>query len=210
MRPFSDILENRDIHAIVMGVSAGGLAALNAILPLLSPDLAPPVIIVQHMSPDSDDFLVRHFDKHCRIRVKEAEDKMPIENRTIYFAPPNYHLLVEEDHRFALSTAERIQFSRPAIDVLFETAADVYTSGLLGVVLTGANRDGTKGVARIRALNGLVLAQSPQTAEMDIMPRSAIETGVDAVLDLDDIAPFINQLTQGQSGEDGQTFDPHR
>lgn len=210
MNAVSDIWGNRDIRAIVIGVSAGGLAALNAILPALSARLAPPVIIVQHMRPDSDDFLVRHFDKRCRLRVKEAEDKMPIENGTIYFAPPNYHLLVEEDLRFALSTAERVQFSRPAIDVLFETAADVFKKGLLGIVLTGANRDGAKGTGRIRAMNGLVLAQSPRTAEMDIMPQAAIETGVDAVLDLNDIAPFINQLTQGQGGEDGYTLNPHR
>ena len=193
----TDILRNRNIRAIVVGVSAGGLAALNAILPRLSANLAPPVIIVQHLSPDSDDFMIRHFDKICRLRVKEAEDKMPIENRTIYFAPPNYHLLVEEDLRFALSTEERVQFSRPAIDVLFETAADAFKTDLLGVVLTGASRDGTRGASRIRAMHGLVLAQSPRTAEMDIMPKSAIAGGVDAVLDLNDIAPFINQLEQG-------------
>lgn len=179
-----------------MGTSAGGLVALNAILPRLSGRLALPLIIVQHMSPDSDDFLIQHFDKRCSLRVKEAEDKMPIEKGTIYFAPPNYHLLVEEDRCFALSTAERVQYSRPAIDVLFETAADVYQKTLLGIILTGANSDGTSGVRRITAQGGVTLAQSLETSEARAMPGSAIKAGVDAVVDLDDIAPFINQLIQ--------------
>jgi len=181
-------------EAIVIGVSAGGLKALTAILPCLSPKMTQPVIIVQHMSPDSDDFLVQHFDKQCRLRVKEAEDKMPVEKGTIYFAPANYHLLVEEDRRFALSTAERVQYSRPAIDVLFETAAEVFRERLTGVILTGANSDGTQGIQTIRRLKGFAIVQSPHTAEADAMPRSAIAAGADAIVDLKDIAPFINQL----------------
>ncbi len=181
-------------EAIVMGVSAGGLAALTAILPRLSPKMTQPVIIVQHMSPDSDDFLVQHFDKLCRLGVKEAEDKMPVEKGTIYFAPANYHLLVEEDKSFALSTAERVQYSRPAIDVLFETAAEVFQERLTGVILTGANSDGTRGIRTIRKYNGFAIAQSPETSESGVMPRSAIAAGVDAVVDLEEIAPFINQL----------------
>lgn len=181
-------------EAVVIGVSAGGLKALTAILPRLSPQITQPVIIVQHLSPDSDDFLVQHFDKRCGLRVKEAEDKMPVENSTIYFAPANYHLLVEEDRRFALSTAERVQYSRPAIDVLFETAAEVFRERLAGVILTGANSDGTQGIKTIRQFKGFAIVQSPNTAEADAMPRSAIAAGADAIVDLDDIAPFINQL----------------
>ncbi|MCG8636345.1 MAG: chemotaxis protein CheB [Desulfobacterales bacterium] len=181
-------------QAIVMGVSAGGLAALKAILPGLSGQMDQPVIIVQHMSPDSDDFLVQYFDKLCSLRVKEAEDKLPIKSGTIYFAPANYHLLVEEDRSFALSTTERVQYSRPAIDVLFETAAEVYQDGLIGVLLTGANTDGTEGIRAIRAHGGYALAQSPETCEAATMTRSAIDAGVDAVLDLEKIAPFINQM----------------
>ncbi len=181
-------------QAIVMGVSAGGLAALKAILPRLSDKMTQPVIIVQHMSSDSDDFLVQHFDKLCNLGVKEAEDKMPIESGTIYFAPANYHLLVEEDKSFALSTAERVQYSRPAIDVLFETAAEVFQDRLIGVILTGANSDGTEGIRTIRAHGGYALAQSPETCEAATMPSSAIAAGVDAVLDLEKIAPFINRM----------------
>ena len=181
-------------QAVVIGVSAGGLAALKAILPRLSARMIQPVIIVQHMSPDSDDFLVQYFDNLCRLSVNEAEDKLPIRERTIYFAPANYHLLVEEDFSFALSTAERVQYSRPAIDVLFETAADTYRDRLLGVILTGANADGTRGVTAIRANGGIAIAQSPETSESKTMPVSAIEAGVDKILDLEEIAPFINRL----------------
>lgn len=185
-------------EAVVMGVSAGGLAALTAILPGLAKKMTQPVIIVQHLSPNSDDFLAIHFDKRCTLRVKEAEDKMPIENRTIYFAPANYHLLVEQDKSFALSTEERVQYSRPAIDVLFETAAEVYQDRLMGIILTGANNDGTQGMKQISAMKGFTIAQSPETSDADAMPQSAIDAGVDAILNLDEIAPFINQMMSKQ------------
>jgi len=183
-------------EAIVIGVSAGGLAALTAILPKFSDRLNLPVLIVQHLSPGSDNFLATHFDKICSLGVKEAEDKEPIENNTIYFAPADYHLMVEQTKTIALSTAERVQYSRPAIDVLFETAADAYLDKLICIILTGANTDGTRGILRVRQLKGLVIAQSPESAEVDTMPLSAInQAGVDKVLDLKEIAPYINQLT---------------
>jgi len=189
-------MKKRDCTAIVMGVSAGGLAALSAILPNLSKHLDLPILIVQHLSPDSDDFLATHFNKICLLAVKEAEDKETIFKNTIYFAPANYHLMVEQDKTIALSTAEPIQFSRPSIDVLFETAAEAYLDGLVGIILTGANSDGTSGIRRIRQLNGFVIAQSPGTAQVDIMPSSAINlAGVDKILDLQGIAPYINQIT---------------
>ncbi|WDP90855.1 MAG: chemotaxis protein CheB [Desulfobacter sp.] len=188
--------------ALAVGVSAGGLKALSAILPRLSPAMEPPVIIVQHMSPDSDDFLIHHFDKLCRLRVKEAEDKMPVERGTIYFAPANYHLLVEEDLSFALSTEARVQYSRPSIDVLFETAAEAFGEGLAGLILTGANTDGARGITAVRRHGGFAIAQSPDTAEADAMPLAAIAAGVDAVVDLDDIAPFINRLMSGGGSQE--------
>jgi two-component system chemotaxis response regulator CheB len=189
-------MKKRNTTAIVMGVSAGGLAALTAILPNLSHHLNLPILIVQHLSPDSDDFLAAHFNKICLLAVKEAEDKEPILNNTIYFAPANYHLMVEQDKTIALSTAEQVHFSRPSIDVLFETAAEAYLDGLVGIILTGANSDGTMGIRRIRQLNGFVIAQSPESAEMDIMPLAAInQAGVDKILDLQEIAPYINGIT---------------
>jgi len=181
--------------AIVMGVSAGGLAALTAILPRFSGNLGLPILIVQHLSPGSDDFLATHFDKLCSLGVKEAEDKETIIKNTIYFAPANYHLMVEQDKTIALSTLEAVQYSRPAIDVLFETAAEAYLDQLICIILTGANCDGTNGILRIRQLKGLVIAQSPESAEVDVMPLSAInKAGVDKILDLEEIAPYINQI----------------
>ena len=181
--------------AIVMGASAGGLAALTATLPRLSDDFHLPVLIVQHMSPSADDFLAKHFNTLCDRPVREATDKEPIRDNHIYFAPANYHLLVEPDKTLALSITERVQYSRPSIDVLFETAAEAYLDDLAGVILTGANADGARGIQRIRQLQGLGIAQSPATAEADAMPRAAIEkAGVDHVLDLEDIAPFINRI----------------
>ena len=189
-------MKKTDCTAIVIGVSAGGLAALTAILPNLSDHLDLPILIVQHLSPGSDDFLATHFNEICSLAVKEAEDKDVIANNTIYFAPANYHLMVEQDKTIALSTAEQVQFSRPAIDVLFKTAAEAYLDGLVGIILTGANSDGTRGIQRIRQLNGFVIAQSPGTAEVDTMPLSAInQAGVDKILDLHKIAPYINRLT---------------
>ena len=140
--------------------------------------------------------MATHFNKICSLAVKEAEDKEAIVNNTIYFAPANYHLMVEQDKTIALSTSERVQFSRPAIDILFETAAEAYLDGLVGIILTGANSDGTCGTQRIRQLNGFVIAQSPGTAEVNTMPLSAInQAGVDKILDLKEIAPDINQIT---------------
>jgi len=183
-------------EAIVMGVSAGGLAALTAILPNLSDQIGLPVLIVQHISPDSDDFLATHFNRICSLSVKEAEDKEALVNDTIYFAPANYHLMVEPDKTIALSTAEPVQYSRPSIDVLFETAADAYGDKLIGIILTGSNCDGTNGIFRIRQLKGLAIAQSPESAEVNIMPLSAInQAGVDKILDLNEIAPYINLIT---------------
>jgi two-component system chemotaxis response regulator CheB len=182
-------------QAIVIGVSSGGLAALTALLPTLSETVDLPILIVQDLRQEADDFMFTIFYKICSLRVKEAEDKEIIENNTIYFAPANYHLMVEQDKTIALSTAEKVQFSRPAIDVLFETAAEAYLDKLVGIILTGANSDGTHGALRIRQLDGFVIAQSPETAEVDTMPLSAInQAGVDKILDLKEIAPYINQI----------------
>jgi two-component system chemotaxis response regulator CheB len=188
-------VSNHSYEAIVVGVSAGGLVALAEVLPKLDKDMTLPVMIVQHQSHDSDDFLVRYFDDLCRHSVKEVEDKMPVESGTIYFAPANYHLLVEPDKTFSLSTEARVNYSRPSIDVLFESAADTYMDRLVGIILTGANSDGTNGAARIKELGGLIIAQDPETAEADAMPMSVIKhVQVDHILALNRIGDFINSL----------------
>lgn len=148
-------------EAIVIGVSAGGLSALNRILPDLPSDFTLAVIIVQHMHTTGDNFLSSYLNDKCNLNVKEVDDKESILKNTIYIAPPNYHLLVEADRTFSLSIDEPVNYARPSIDVLFETAADVYTTNLIGVILTGANTDGSHGLKRIKASGGLSVVQDP-------------------------------------------------
>ncbi|BCS89492.1 chemotaxis protein CheB [Pseudodesulfovibrio sediminis] len=181
--------------AVVIGVSAGGLAALDQILPKLRKDFAMPVLVVQHIKPDSESYLPQHYNLRCPLEVKEAEDKVPLKAGTIYFSPPNYHLMVECDRSIALSIAPRVNFSRPSVDVLFETAAEVYGPELIGIVLTGANSDGAKGLAKIKRLGGLTVVQSPKTANTDTMPKAAIAaTRVDHILPLEEISTFLNSV----------------
>lgn len=190
-------MENGSIKAVVIGVSAGGLQALSELVPALSDDFPAPVIIVQHLSQDSENYLVTHLNKRSFLAVVEVEDKMMVQPGYVYVAPAGYHLLIEPDKSFALSTEERINYSRPSIDVCFESAARVYFEGLAGVLLTGANADGTKGLEQIKKMGGIAIVQDPATAEVDVMPRSAIEhVAVDHVLNLQDIAMLLNKLAQ--------------
>lgn len=182
-------------QAVVIGVSAGGLSALDAILPCFAPDCSASLLVVQHMAPDSSNYLVEHFRRKCRIRVKEAGDKEKIAGGTVYFAPPNYHLLVERDKSLALSAEEKVLYSRPSVDVLFQTAAEAYCEKLVGVVLTGANADGSSGLAMIAKLGGLTIVQAPETANAAVMPEAAIAaTQVDRILPLEGIGPFLVSL----------------
>jgi two-component system, chemotaxis family, protein-glutamate methylesterase/glutaminase len=182
-------------QAVVIGVSAGGIAALEKILPEIQKDCTLSVMIVQHITADGGNYLVEHFSSCCPLPVVGAEDKQSIESGTIYFAPANYHLLVERQKTFALSLDAKINYSRPSIDVLFETAAEAYCQRLVGVVLTGANADGAAGLARVKEMGGLTIVQSPDSAEVATMPRAAIEsTQVDHVLKLHDIGSFLSKL----------------
>lgn len=189
------IAECCSFDAIVIGTSSGGLAALDEILPKLRSKFCLPILIVQHISPTSENYLPVHYQVRCSLKVKEADDKEPIERNTIYFAPPNYHMMVESDRNIALSADERINFCRPSIDVLFETAATAYKDRLIGIILTGANSDGANGLARIKMYGGLTIVQNPKTAEVDTMPQAAIElVDVDHTYDLNEIAQFLNGL----------------
>ncbi len=185
-------------QAVVVGVSVGGLAALTRILPALDRKFPLPIMIVQHMRPDSDGFLWRHLDSLSRLCVKEAEDKEVIQPGTVYIAPPDYHLLVEPDRTLALSMEQRVNFSRPSIDVLFETAAEVYQERLIGVILTGANADGSLGLKKIKQFAGLAVVQSPESAESDIMPRAAMASvAVDLIIPLAKLGQILNTLALG-------------
>ncbi len=183
--------------AIVVGVSTGGLEALKSILPHLPVDFAPSVIIVQHQPPTSDDFLASFLNENCSLRVKQADEKESIASGLIYVAPPNYHLMVEEDRTFSLSIDERVNYARPSIDVLFETAADVYGENLVGVILTGANTDGSHGLKKIKESGGLAIVQDPETAEAKSMPTAAMASSdVDHILPLEEIGPFLRSLNR--------------
>lgn len=181
--------------AVVIGVSAGGIAALDVILPALTSGFCAAVLIVQHMAADGGDFLIEHFGNICGLPVMEAVDKEEVRSSTIYFAPANYHLLVERQKTMALSTEAKVNFSRPSIDVLFSSAADAYCRRLAGIILTGANHDGAAGLADVKSRGGFTIVQSPETAEVPIMPESALAaTRVDKILPLWEIGPFLLEL----------------
>jgi len=163
------------IEAIAVGASAGAVEALGVLLPALPLELNVPVIVVVHVPPNRPSLMAELFAPRCALDVREAEDKQTIAPGTIWFAPPGYHLLVERDRSFALSIDEPVNFSRPAIDVLFSSAADTYRDRLLALILTGANQDGAAGAADVRAAGGLVAVQDPETAHAATMPALCIE-----------------------------------
>lgn len=179
---------------VVIGTSYGGVEALERLLPALAPGLPVPVVVVQHRSRDTDDGLCEFLRDHCPLPVVEPNDKAAVEPGRVYVAPRDYHLLVE-DGRFALSVDAPVTYARPSIDVLFESAADVYGAGAIGVVLTGANRDGARGLARIKERGGFALVQDPEEAVSRAMPEAAAAAAkVDRVLRLGEIAPLLNGL----------------
>jgi two-component system, chemotaxis family, protein-glutamate methylesterase/glutaminase len=179
-------------RAVVIGGSAGGMQALAVILPTLPADFSLPVAIVIHVMEGSAGYLATYLNGLSALPVLEACDKEPFKAGTIYVAPAGYPLLIEADEALALSVDEPVSFARPAIDVLFESAAEVYGKGLIGIVLTGANRDGSRGLKRIKERGGLAVVQDPAAAEAGLMPRAAIETAaVDHILPLAEIGPFL-------------------
>ncbi len=180
---------------IAVGASAGGFAAVCRIVGMLPAGFAIPIAVVLHRSKDSNG-LAGILQSCSSLRVLEVEDKQPLEEGTIYIAPPDYHLLIDDD-TFALSTEERVLYSRPSIDVFFESAADAFGAGVIGVVLTGANTDGSRGLAHIVARGGQALIQDPATAEVANMPAGAKEAVPRArVLGLDDLAQRLIELEQ--------------
>jgi two-component system chemotaxis response regulator CheB len=179
---------------VCIGASYGGLSALQTVLPELASDFPLPVVVVQHRKRDGDDGLCEYLRKRSRLPLIEPNDKEKVEPGHVYLAPRDYHLLIEKSI-FALSTESPVGFARPSIDVTFSSAADVYMDRVVGVILTGANADGARGLARIKSLGGLALVQDPQSAESRAMPEAAIAaTSVDRVLPLTEIAPFLNEL----------------
>ena len=189
----SEILQGR-IEAVVIGASAGGVEALSEILPVLPATFRPALLIVLHLPRERPSLLVEIYEKRCALPVREADDKEPVEPGTVYFAPPDYHMLVEKNRQIALSTDEPVHYSRPSVDVLFESAADVYGERLLGIILTGANEDGAAGLHAIHRAGGVTVVQQPDSAKVPLMVVSALQRNpADFVLSL----PEIGQLLKG-------------
>lgn len=188
-------MAERGYKLIVIGVSAGGLEALRQLLGGLPPDFPLPIVIVQHLRSGSD-ALAESLQHFCRIRLKEADEGERIAPGTAYFAPADYHLLVERDGTLALSVDPPVRYARPSIDVLFDSAADAFGDSVIGVILTGANNDGSDGLHSIKAAGGMAVVQDPASAEVAQMPLSALQTTtVDHVRPLADLPALLCTLT---------------
>lgn len=190
--------EGGGTQAVLVGASSGGLPLLRQLLGALPVEYPLPVLVVTHVHPDQGESPARLIDRDAAIRVKDAEDKEPVVPGTAYFAPPGYHMLVERDESVSLSIDPRVNWSRPSVDVLFMSAVYVWAPRILGIVLSGANRDGAEGVVALRRHGCRTMAQDPRTAASPDMPAAAIATGcVDEVLDIGRITAAVAALGGG-------------
>ena len=181
--------------AIVIGASAGGFKAIKLFLSTLDPKMNAPIIIIQHVLSGSDINIAGLYGNLCNYLVKEVISKEKITSGYVYLVPPNYHLLLEEDLSFTLSTEDKVSYARPSIDVTFECAAEIFKSSLVGVLLTGANEDGSKGLKKIQEWGGYTIVQNPETAEIATMPQSALNIMTpDKIIEIGELGKFINNL----------------
>ncbi|MES2264513.1 MAG: chemotaxis protein CheB [Pseudomonadota bacterium] len=188
-------LQGRAIEAAVIGASAGGVAALLDILPGLSSASRLPVVVVLHLMSGRQSQLAEVFSQRLPVPVREAQDKDSLVPGTVYFAPANYHLSVENDGTLSLSCEPPRHFARPAIDFAMESAADAYGPALAGILLTGANEDGAAGMAAIGRAGGLTVVQEPSEAQVAVMPAAAIRLRApDLILPLRDIRSLLAML----------------
>lgn len=186
-------------QAIVIGASSGGMEAIRQVLSALPPRFNIPVIAVLHIGANNINHYLSLLDSKTSFHVKEAEEKEAILPGNVYFAPPNYHLLVEPNFTFSLSTDTKVNYSRPSIDVLFETAAWTCKNNLTGILLTGSNRDGAAGLKTIKDYGGATIVENPGSAYAKTMPRSAMEAFTpDYVLELREIPGKIIELYAGR------------
>ena len=175
----------RDIDAVAIGASAGGVEVLSVLLSALPASCRASFFIVMHIPRERPSLLADVFNARCALPVREAEDKEPVQPGTVYFAPPDYHLLLDRGPALALSSDEPVHFSRPSIDVLFDSAADIYGERLLGLILTGANQDGAEGLAAVGRAGGRTVVQEPSGAAVPFLPEAALQEGpVEFVLSL--------------------------
>lgn len=182
-------------EAIVIGVSSGGMNAMKIMFFHLPKNFSTPIIIVQHIGARSDSYFIKLLNKQSKVSIKEADEKEKIERGNIYIAPPNYHLMIESDATFSLTIDERVNYARPSIDVLFESAAIAYKDKLIGVILTGSSSDGSLGLKKIKEYGGVTIAQDPKTAESAYMPAAAIAVvQMDFILSLEEIIKLLIKI----------------
>jgi len=185
----------RAIEAVVIGASAGGFEALLAVLRGLPSTYPMPLVAVLHLPEHHESRLPELFGYRLDLQVREARDKESLAPGVLYFAPSGYHLQVETDRSFSLSCEDRVNYARPSIDVLFETATDAYGKTLAGILLTGANYDGAAGLAGMKVAGGLTIVQDPDTAEVPTMPEAAIRRmAPDLILPLAEIHSLLQRL----------------
>ncbi|ACU06436.1 chemotaxis protein CheB [Pedobacter heparinus] len=181
--------------ALIIGGSAGSLDVLLKVLPVVRPDISFPIIIVVHRKHGTDSLLPVLLSTRTEMRVKEVDEKEAILAGTIYVAPSDYHLLIEQDQTFSLDYSEKINYSRPAIDATFQTAAEVYRSQLVCLLLSGSNADGVSGLKSVKAWGGTAIIQDPETAQVAYMPAQAkLNVQIDYELSIEAIGDFINLL----------------
>jgi two-component system chemotaxis response regulator CheB len=186
----------KKIDALVIGGSAGSLDVLLKILPQISPNIGFSIIIVVHRKQGTDSLLSDLLSHRTALKVKEADEKEKINKGHIYIAPSDYHLLIEKDFTFSLDYSEKINYSRPSIDVTFQTAADAYGDQLACLLLSGSNADGVNGLISAKKNGGITLAQDPESAQVTYMPEQAIlRANVSAVLKIEEMANYINSLS---------------
>lgn len=182
-------------EVIVIGASAGGLSALHRLLPCFPATFPLRLIIVSHVASGSGSTRLNMLQDKCALPVREPEDKESVEPGIVFLAPSDYHLLIETDGSFSYSCDDPVQYSRPSIDVLFESAAEAYGRTLTGVILTGANADGALGLKSVRKYGGYAMVQNPTTAEAPAMPQAALDlAGADRILELEEIGPCLASL----------------
>jgi two-component system, chemotaxis family, protein-glutamate methylesterase/glutaminase len=187
---------SREIIGIFIGTSAGGVQALQKIFSLLENNFTIPIAIVQHMPPSMNINLKLVFGSFTKLNLVEVSDKLPMQPGSIYFSPASYHTYLEKDCSFSLSLDEPVHFARPSIDVFFESVADSYGSNACAILLTGANADGAKGIYEVQKSGGLTIVQDPKTAEVTMMPLSALAImQPDHLASLEEIASLLNQLS---------------
>lgn len=185
----------KNIEALIIGGSAGSLEVILAVLPELDEDLPFPIIVVLHRKSGADHLLVDLFSGRTKIPVLEIDEKQKIEAGKVYIAPSDYHMLVEKDKTFSLDFSEKVNYSRPSIDVAFQSAADVYRDRLAALLLSGANADGTRGLKFVSHFGGLALIQDPDTATVAYMPAQAsAQVKISTLLKTSEIAEYINSL----------------